>query len=278
MYSKYVSVAGTAVNYFHTGPSTLPGVAPSLDRGELFLFLHGAGSNAHTWHRQLEFFEGKHSAVAFDFPGHGRSGSTEGLPTIEAYADFVHTFASALGLRPFVLVGRAMGGAVALSFALAHPGRVRALVLVSTTAKLEIPLETLDTWRNVMMGRATQPFSTALFSPRTEFAVMREAWAEQVKTDPRVRYFDLLACDGFDLTSRLGEIRLPVLVITGRDDHFAPPEKAEDLARRIPGARLVVVDDAGHTLASEQPERFNLALETFVSSLGSPAGAAPTVS
>jgi pimeloyl-ACP methyl ester carboxylesterase len=267
MYSKYVSVGGIPVNYFHNGPSTLPGVVPPLDRGELLLFLHGAGSNAHTWHRQLDSFEGKHSAVAFDFPGHGRSGSTEGLKSIGAYEGFTGAFVEALALRPFVLVGRAMGGAIALSLALACPERVRALVLVATTARFEIPPQSLDTWRNVMLGRATQPFSTALFSPRTDFAVMREAWMEQVKTDPRVRYFDLLACDGFDLTPRLGEIKAPALVITGRDDHFAPPEKAEDLARRIPGAKLVVVGDAGHTLAGEQPERFNRALDEFVSSL-----------
>jgi pimeloyl-ACP methyl ester carboxylesterase len=267
MRSKYTYVDGIAVNYFHTGASTLPTVPPALDRGELLLFIHGAGSNAHTWRRQLEHFETAHSAVAFDFPGHGRSGSTEGLKSIDAYATFTHGFADAIQLRPSIVVGRAMGGAVAITLALTQPRRVRALVLVAATTRFDIPEESLDTWRNVMLGRATQPFSTALFSSKTDFAIMREAWMEQVKTDPRVRYFDLAACNGVDFTERLGKITVPTLVITGRDDHFASPEKAEDLQRRIPSAQLIVIDDAGHTLASEQPEKFNHAIEEFVDGL-----------
>ncbi len=267
MFSKYVRIGGVAINYFHTGPSTLPEVTPALDRGELLLFLHGAGSNAHTWHRQLAHVAAKHSALAVDLPGHGRSGSTEGLPDLDAHVRFTAAFAAALALRPCVLIGRALGGAVAIAFALAHPERVRALVLVATPARFELPQASLDTWRDVMRGRATQPFSTALFSPKVDMAVMRECFMEQVKTDPRVRYTDMLACNGLDFTPRLGELSVPTLVVTGRDDHFAPPDTAEDLRRRIAGARLHVVDDAGHMLTSEQPAAFNRALEEFVEAL-----------
>jgi pimeloyl-ACP methyl ester carboxylesterase len=267
MFSKYVTVDGLAINYFHCGPSTLPPVTPALDRGELLLFLHGAGSNAHTWHRQLAHFEGRHSAVAVDWPGHGRSGSTEGLPDLDAHVRFTDGFATALALRPCVLVGRALGGAVAVAFAAAHPERVRALVLVATPARFEIPPATLETWRNVTMGRATQPFSTALFSPKSGGAVMRECFMEQVKTDPRVRYTDLLACNGLDLAAPLTALRVPTLVITGRDDHFAPPDSATDLQGRIAGAQLVIVEDAGHMLTSEQPEAFNSAVEGFLEAL-----------
>jgi pimeloyl-ACP methyl ester carboxylesterase len=79
MFTKYGSVDRVAVNYFHTGLSTLPGVAPPLDRGELLLFLHGAGSNAHTWHRQLAHLEPHHSAVAVAFPAHGRPAGLDGF-------------------------------------------------------------------------------------------------------------------------------------------------------------------------------------------------------
>jgi pimeloyl-ACP methyl ester carboxylesterase len=267
MFSKYVSVDGVAINYIHTGQSTLPEVTPSLDRGELLLFLHGAGSNAHTWHRQLAHIESEHAGVAVDLPGHGRSGSTEGLPDLDAHVRFTAAFADALALRPCVLVGRALGGAVAIAFARAHPQRVRALVLVATPAVFEIPTASLDTWRDVMRGRATQPFSPALFSPKVDMAVMRECFMEQVKTDPRVRYTDMVACAGLDFTAPASGLRLPVLVITGRDDSFAPPDKAAALQRLIPGAQLAVIEDAGHMLTSEQPEAFNAALGEFIRTL-----------
>ena len=267
MFSKYVSIDGVAVNYFHGGRSTLPDVTPALDQGELLLFLHGAGSNAHTWHRQLDHFQAHHSALAVDLPGHGRSGSIEGLPDLDAHVRFTAAFTQALALRPCVLVGRALGGAVAIAVALAHPERVRALVLVATPARFELPQTSLDTWRDVSMGRATQPFSTALFSPKADFAVMRECFMEQVKTDPRVRYTDMLACNGLDFTARLGALALPALVITGRDDHFAPPDKAEDVQRRIAGAQLVIIEDAGHMLTGEQPDAFNRAVDAFLDTL-----------
>jgi pimeloyl-ACP methyl ester carboxylesterase len=267
MFSKYATVGGVALNYFHTGASTLPDVPPALARGELLVFLHGAGSNAHTWHHQLRHFEPWHSAVALDFPGHGRSGSTEGLPDLDAHVRCLAEFAAALRLRPAVLVGRALGGSVAVAFAGAHPESVRALVLVATPVRFEIPQASLDTWRAVTLGRATQPFAMNLFSPTVDMAVVRECFLEQVKTDPRVRYSDMLACNGVDLSARLAAIRVPTLVITGRDDHFAPPDKAEAVQRLVPGARLVVIDGAGHMLTSEQPAAFNAAVEQFLAEL-----------
>ena len=232
MPTKYVTLNGTAVHYFHTGRSSLPGVPPDLSRGELLLFIHGAGSNGNTWHRQLSAFGATHSPLAFDFPGHGRSGGTESLKSIEAYRDWLAAFMDALHLRPSVLIGRSMGGAVAMAYALAHPQRVRALVLVATAARFALPAAMLETWKNVMCGRAQQPFSTDAFSPKTDFAVMREAWMEQVKTDPRVRYHDLVACNAFDSSRAAGAITVPTLIIAGRDDSVTPLEKSEVLHQR----------------------------------------------
>jgi pimeloyl-ACP methyl ester carboxylesterase len=267
MPSKYVTVDGTAVQYLHCGPSTLPGVVPDLSRGELLLFLHGAGSNGNTWHRQLTAFAAHHSPLAFDFPGHGRSGGTESLKSIDAYRDCLDAFIEALRLRPSVLVGRSMGGAIAMAYALAHPQRVRGLVLVATAARFDLPQARLDTWQQVMLGRAQQPFSTDAFSPQADFAVMREAWMEQVKTDPRVRYYDFVACNAFDVTAQLGAITVPTLIIAGRDDSVTPVERSAVLHQGIPGSALVVLDDAGHTIPAEKPAELNAAVSEFLARL-----------
>jgi len=268
MPTKYISVNGTAMHYFHAGATTLPSVVPDLSRGERLLFLHAAGSNGHTWHRQLDAFAGQHSPLAFDFPGHGRSGGTESLKSIPAYRDCLAAFIDALQLRPGVLVGRSMGGAIAMEYALAFPKRVRALVLVATAARFDLPPARLDTWRNVLLGRAQQPFTTDAFSPRTDLAVMREAWMEQVKTDPRVRYDDLVACNAFDITARLAHIAVPTLIISGRDDIITPLDRAETLHRGIRGAQLVVIDDAGHNVPTEKPAELNAAVSAFLTILG----------
>ena len=267
MPTKHVTVDDTAVHYFHTGRTTLPDVVPDLSRGEVLVCVHGAGSNGNTWHRQLAAFAGVHSPLALDFPGHGRSGGTESLKSIEAYRDCLGAFMDALHIRPCVLIGRSMGGAIAMAYALAQPRRVRAMVLVATAAHFELPQAMLDTWKNVMLGRAPQPFTTEAFSPKTDFAVMREAWMEQVKTDPRVRYFDLVACNHFDITARLGELTIPTLIVAGRDDTFIPPRQSEVLHKGIKGSKLLVIEDAGHTVSNEKPDEFNAAVGDFIASL-----------
>jgi 3-oxoadipate enol-lactonase len=267
MPSKYAQVDGIPVHYFHTGRTTLPDRVPSLDRGELLLLLHDAGGNGHLFHHQLEHLDGRHSAIAPDLPGHGRSGSTEGLATIDAHVAFIAAVADRLGLRPFVFVGVGLGGAVALEYALLHRARVRALVLAATPRSFEIPDETLATWREVMLGRRTQPFSTEMFSPRAEATVTRQAWMEQVKTDPRVRYTDLLAVDGIDFSGRLSSLAAPALVITGEDDRLVPPAEAERLASEMRGAKLVLLAGAGHMATIEQPATFNAAVDDFLATL-----------
>jgi 3-oxoadipate enol-lactonase/4-carboxymuconolactone decarboxylase len=262
--SKYADVDGIAVHYLHTGPTTLPDRVPPLDRGRLLLFVHAAGGTAGLWRRQLETLGRAHSAVALDLPGHGRSAGVDGLATVEDYADTVARFAVALALRPVVLVGRSMGGAIGLVLATRRPDLVQALVVVCSAAKFELAPERIATARDVARGRLPQQFTTETFSPATGMEVMREAWIEQVKTDPRVRYGDLLACERFDGRPLLGRVRVPTLVVAGADDQVTPPACAEDLARGIGGARLEVLPRAGHQAPLEQAEAFDAAVARFL--------------
>jgi pimeloyl-ACP methyl ester carboxylesterase len=267
LFAKYVTVDGTAIHYLHTGPSTLPGVVPALDRGQLFLLVHAAGSNAAMWRRQLEGLGAEHSAVALDLPGHGRSCGVEGLGSIEEYATLVERFVVALGLRRCVLVGRSMGGAIGLVVGARQPALLQGLVLTCTTARFDFPAESLAQLHDVVRGRLPQQFGTETFSPRTPQTVMVEAWREQVKTDPRVRYADLLACRAFDGRALLPRLRTPTLVLAGADDAVTPLSCAEELAREIPGARLSVLEAAGHQAPIEQPDAVNRLLVEFAGTL-----------
>ena len=268
MPAKYVTVEGTAVHFLHSGPTTLPDVPPALERGRLFLLVHAAGSNAGMWRRQVAAAAQENSVVALDLPGHGRSSGVEGLPTIEAYTDFLVRFIEALHLRPFVLVGRSMGGAIGMVLAAGRPELLAGLVLVCTGPRFPLDPGQLATLRDVVRGRLPQQFTTEAFSPATGPELMREAWTEQVKTDPRVRYTDLLACQAFAAGDLLPRIRTPTLVVAGADDQLTPTALAEELARGIAGARLEVVPAAGHQAPLEQAEAFNRLVGAFAESLG----------
>jgi len=118
-----------------------------------------------------------------------------------------------------------------------------------------------------MTGRAPQPFSNAGYGDEVPLEVMREGWALQVLTDPRVRYFDLLAARRADFRARLGNLRLPALVIHGSKDTIAVPADAAALAAGIRGAERLEVPGAGHYLYRERPEALHAAIDAFLEKL-----------
>lgn len=270
MPTKYVEVRGCAIYYYYAGRTTLPEVVPDLSRGHKLIMLHGAGSNGHAWHHQLDQLGRAHSPIAIDLPAHGRSSGVEGLKTVEEYSDFVAAFLDALGISSAVIAGRSMGGAIAMDLALRYPKRVAAIVPVVTAAKFNIPPARIEALRGVAMGRAPQAFVTDGYSPATikdRFEVVREGWMEQIQTDPRVRYTDMVACAGCDLRERIARIDKPALILAGADDPITPPADAELIHSRIRGSKLRVVPNAAHHLPNEQPAEANAAIEGFLSEL-----------
>jgi pimeloyl-ACP methyl ester carboxylesterase len=261
--SKYVDLNGTVLHCLHTGPTTFPDVTPALDRGALFLLIHGRGRNAGDFRRQLAGLGEAHSVVAPDLPAHGRSPGVEGCESIDAYAEVVGRFAGTMLRRKPVLVGWCMGYTVALAMAARHPDRFAGLVLLSGLPRFAPAPALVDRVRDVVRGRLPQQFDTVLFSPSTSMDVMREAWMEQVKTDPRVLLGDLVAGTTFDGRPLAAALRLPTLVVHGADDQVIPLDAARDAARTIPGARLEVIENAGHAVQLEQAERVNELLAAF---------------
>jgi pimeloyl-ACP methyl ester carboxylesterase len=270
MPTKYADVRGFATFYSYVGKTTLPDVVPDFSRGHKLIFIHAAGSNGHAWHYQYEALGAAHSPIAFDLPGHGRSAGVEGLRSIDDYADFVAAFADTLKIDSAVIVGRSMGGAIAMDLALRHPSRVQALVLMATAAKFNIPAERIEQWRGVTMGRTGQPFTDDGYSPKTiaeKRAVIQEGWGEQIRTDPRTRWGDMVACAAVDLREQISQIAKPTLILTGADDQTTPLADAEFIRSRVKGSRLEVIADAAHSLTTEQPDEVNAAVAKFLAGL-----------
>jgi len=229
------------------------------------LFVHGSGGSTMSWIRQLQGLADTTRVVALDLPGHGQSGG-EGCSQIEDYVRLVRAFAETAQLGKVVLGGHSMGGAVAQAFALAHPERLDGLILVGTGARLRVLPKIFELLRSdypegvrFINGRA--------FSSSTAQALKDAARARSLETRSHVTIGDYTACNGFDVMERLGALRIPTLVIGGEDDQLTPPKYARYLARTIPGAVLVMVEQAGHYVHLEQPEVVNQAIRAFLATL-----------
>ena len=163
-----------------------------------------------------------------------------------------------------------MGGAIAMDLGLRHAARVEALILSCTAPKFNVTPDRIEGLRAITMGRAPQAFNTDGYSPKTakeNFDVIREGWMEQIKTDPRVRYTDILACAQVDLRDAIAKIDKRTMVIAGADDKGTTPADAEFIAGKIRGATCKIIADAGHYAPRERPAEYNAAIEQFVDSL-----------
>ena len=95
-------------------------------------------------------------------------------------------------------------------------------------------------------------------------SMRQRAQAELATCPPLVTHDDFAACNAFDVMPRLGEIGVPTLVVCGRQDRMTPVKYSEFLSTHIPGARLTLVDDAGHYVMIEKPAAVSDALAAFI--------------
>ncbi|HLX38103.1 MAG TPA: alpha/beta hydrolase [Candidatus Binataceae bacterium] len=270
MPTKYVHINGHAVYLHYAGKTTLPDVVPDFSKGRAVVMIHGAGGNGHSWHKQIAHLSKEHSPLAIDLPGHGRSSGVDGMNSIREYADFILALLDVLQIKSAVIAGHSMGGAIAMQMALKNPIRAEALMLVATAARFNIAPDRISGLRDVMMGRAPQAFLTDAYSPRTikeNFDLVREGWMEQIKTDPRVRYTDMVACDKTDLRGDIDKITNPTMILAGADDAITTPADAEGIGSKIRGSKIEVIADGGHALPWEKPAEVNAAFDNFLAGL-----------
>jgi len=204
-YTQLDNSSGERIFYARHRSRKAPDKAPAV------VCVHGAGGSHLNWPAEILRLPGA-VVYALDLPGHGRS-TGSGRQTVGEYVAMLVSLLDALNLPDAVIVGHSMGSAVALEMALAHPDRVRGLVLVGSGARLRVAPAILQ------------------------------------------------------VMERLGEIHAPTLVISGTADQLTPVKYASFLAQSIPGAELLLVENAGHMVMLERPQEVGEALARFVASL-----------
>ncbi len=225
------------------------------------VYVHSSGCDARLWLKQLDAIGG----YAIDLPNHGESGRAE-INSADDYAYYVAKASERL-LDRAVFAGHSLGGAVVQKVYLNYPEIVKGLILVGTGARLRVLPELLEGLKSEPEKYVDFMLDMAFARRVPEYEWVRDVFSKNVEVLRR----DLEICDRFDLLEdyRSGRIRVdvPTLIIVGRDDRLTPVKYAEFFHRHIEGSRLVVIDDAGHMVMLEQPERFNEALGDFLKGL-----------
>jgi pimeloyl-ACP methyl ester carboxylesterase len=231
------------------------------------VFVHGAGGVGRGWDLQVLAFPW---ALAPDLPGHG-SEPGPACGRIVDYAAWLHSLLHGRRVTPAVLAGHSMGGAVALQYALDYPEDVLGLVLIATGPRLRVAPQILADLRRDypsavrgIVGRSLAPGA----SPRLAARLVGTMGA----VPPEVTLADFEACDAFDVSSRLEEVRAAALVIVGDEDRMTPLRLSATLSARLPRAELVVIPGAGHMVHAEKPQLVNRAIARFLDRMAASPG------
>jgi 3-oxoadipate enol-lactonase len=236
------------------------------------LFVHGVGSTAAIWDRQLEAFGVERLCAAIELRGNGARKPDPDPATItrSGYADDVLAVADALGARRFTLVGCSLGGVVAFELWRRAPHRLGAMLVLGSFARYPD-------------GAAYAEAIVTEVRACEEMRVFGERRARKLGLPPERLHetIEQFACKSIecfaaatlatwtgDYLDLLPSIDVPALVAYGQRDAVAPQPLAQEIAAGIRGCELVMIPDAGHVANADQPAAFDALLRSFVERTG----------
>ena len=246
------------------------------------LFLHGGALTAHTWDLCCLALRDEFHCVALDQRGHG---DTDWAPdadySIGAQREDIRGFADRLGFDRFVLVGQSMGAINGLAFAVTHPERLSALVMID--AGPEVRRRGSSRIREFVNGGAKpetleEIIERALaFNPRRDRQILRRSLMHNLRQQPdgswswkydRRRFqrldHDTHLAERRRLADDLANVTCPALVVRGAESDVFHQDDAERLANNFPDGRQVAVAQAGHTVQGDNPKDLVAALREFL--------------
>ena len=242
------------------------------------LLIAGLGGMGVNWEAQIGLFAEKFYVILPDQRGTGRSSRTMDGYTTEQLASDIASLIEHLELGAVHVVGSSTGGAIAQYMALNHPDTVRTLTISSSFAHFDEYIQREFKVRRKIAAewtdRAAVYDATALFlfSPRFVRDNPRRIseWINRVISKPvkpedheiTLKRIDMVAAH--DAFSRLGDIDKPTLVLCGRQNACTPLPLSEEIAQNIPGAKLVVIEDAGELIEIEKEQEFYTLVSDFL--------------
>ena len=261
-----------------------------IDEGrgdDTLLLIHGLGSNAKGWLRNIDAWSERHRVIAVDLPGYGKSTKGDFDYTLPFYVTVLCELLDALGVDEAVWVGHSMGGQIALVAALERPERVSDLVLVSP-AGLEVFDEGEGHWlshavtpefvrdtpiRNIAINLKSNFYDTP---PEAEFMITDRIQIRGAGDFEDYCYAvsrNVAAMIDSPVRERLGQITQPTLVLFGERDRLIPNPYlhggwTKDVAAigdlEIPGSKVVLLPECGHFVQFEKAEETNAEVLDFL--------------
>lgn len=244
--------------------------------GEPLLLIMGLGANAANWHAQVPVLSREFQVVAFDNRGAGRSEKPAEAYSIHQMADDAAALMDQLGIQSAHVFGMSMGGMIAQELILHHPMRVRSLVLGGTMAGGPTSVRPEASTIHAFVTLASLPpaqalevglsllYSEEFIAANKPALVKRAIEFSHLMAPPHALQKQAMAVLGFNAHSRLHHVQAPTLILHGTADKIVPYANSAILLDRVPDARLLTYEGAGHGLLVERADEVNAAALDFL--------------
>ena len=270
--SHDVQVGRMRLHYLDWGNKHLPPM----------VFLHGGALNAHTWDLVCLALRDEYRCIALDQRGHGDSDwSPDADYSMSAQLADTKGFVDKLGLDRFTLVGMSLGAINSLAFAIAHPERLNALVIIDAGPEIRRPGSSRI--RDFVNGVAETVTIDGIiekalqFNPRRDPTILRRSLMHALRQQPDGswkwkydrRRFQVLdqekhRSERAALADGLNRITCPTLIVRGGESDVFHEEDGIRLAQRLPDGKFVTVPGAGHTVQGDNPKDLVAELRRFL--------------
>ena len=239
--------------------------------GEPLILIQGFGGGHEGWFFQVRALKKQFQVITFDSRGIGKSDTPSQSYTIKTMADDTVGLLDCLGMDKAHILGVSLGGIVAQEIAIHYPERVRKLILVNTIAG-----DFTDINPEVMRSIGVEQGSSKVDYGNIDFYEMMKTVISLSFAKKSYRKFflpmtllnvksvgftgyrkQMEAAEGHSTIDRLHLIKTPTLVISGTEDRLVPPRCSDEIANRIPNARLVTIEGGSHAVFIEMRNRFN---------------------
>ena len=240
---KQIEVFGQKIHYLEVG------------FGPAVILLHGLGGDASNWGQNLPVLGEKFHVFAIDQIGFGKSDKPMINYRVQTLVDFLDAFCRKLEISKASLVGNSLGGWAAMAFTLEHPEKVSRLVLVDS-AGYSFEKQGRKASREQMMAlnpSTLQQTKLVLNMILANKQMVTDGLAQMFFTEHLKKndgytinaFIDSLLRDEDAVDGKLGAIKIPTLIVWGREDLLTPLNSANMLAQDIAGSELVVLDHCG---------------------------------
>jgi pimeloyl-ACP methyl ester carboxylesterase len=235
-------------------------------KGTPIVLIHGVGGDSTEWSEVVPEMSKEVRCIAVDLRGHGKSEKPDMPYTQDMFADDVAALLDILKIDKAFICGISMGGFVAQKMALTHPDKVEGLVLIDAAARMPAKsVQVAGAWGKAFAEKGLQAYIDAeirdifhpMFSRRHQDAIKR--FADSMKT--REATTSARVTQGYMksppiMDKDIKRIKVPTLIIHGREDEVVPVEEAEFSHKEIQNSQIAIIPFAGHGALMERPDYF----------------------